>query len=263
MEPGHDPQLGVFGKHPVVGDFFKRGLDREPFDLLDTLLSDALEALQSAHPETWRDVFDKAGPVRFWSGLTGTGLPAMNGCIIPSRDRSGRRFPLMVVDQTGRRPPPTWVFDQDHYDALQTRLQDAAEIREGGVDAVLNVLMQPLDADLDVPSELAWSAPRGTQFWAVNDTMTADDLWEQAAVEDHRRCVSRRSYMWIAHRTEGAALIAQDGVPTGKALAWLWAQKPPEPVPDEHDEPLEENDDGDDGLETLGDAAEPERGEAL
>lgn len=88
---------GFHGKLPTRGDFVTRRVPAATVAVLDDWLEEGIafgrEALGNAWPETFRD-----GPLwRFAFDAGVAGPRAMTGVMVPSRDRVGRAFPLLVA----------------------------------------------------------------------------------------------------------------------------------------------------------------------
>ncbi|WP_299911708.1 type VI secretion system-associated protein TagF [uncultured Paracoccus sp.] len=82
---------GFFGKLPARGDFVTRGLPPGTRPLVDRWLTRMLAPL-ARQPENW--------PPQGFRALLGHGEEALALLILPSRDTSGREFPLAAVSPT-------------------------------------------------------------------------------------------------------------------------------------------------------------------
>lgn len=94
-EPGTAP--GFFGKIPDKGDFVVRRLSRAFLDPWEAWLHAALEASRCQLTEAWLPAYLTSPIWRFAlsAGLCGDAVVA--GLIMPSVDRVGRYFPLVVA----------------------------------------------------------------------------------------------------------------------------------------------------------------------
>jgi type VI secretion system protein ImpM len=93
----HPRAAGFFGKLPSRGDFVGDGLSpalvRRWDAWLQRVLPDALAALGPEGGEAW-----DAAPAWLLSPMAGLcGGQAWTGAMLPSRDRAGRRFPLLLA----------------------------------------------------------------------------------------------------------------------------------------------------------------------
>lgn len=145
---------GLFGKLPMLGDFVSRGLGSEDLRRIDTWLAQGMLALQSS-AENWMQPY-LVSPV--WQCLIPAGRlceRACAGALMPSVDRVGRYFPLLVT-----RP-------------LSTQIDGAAIVRELAdvavhLPAALHELLPPevLLERLAQPSTRAVAAPDGERLLA-------------------------------------------------------------------------------------------------
>lgn len=99
---------GWHGKLPTVSDFAGRRLDPRFVELWDGAVSASLAALREAEGEHWVDIY-LACPI--WRFLLGAGaLPApfdgvaWTGVLMPSVDRVGRYYPLILAASLGDLP---------------------------------------------------------------------------------------------------------------------------------------------------------------
>ncbi len=114
-----EPRLTLFGKHPAFGDFI--AVDAP--DPLRTILSDwcdtSFAAARADMGESWAARYDAMLPLRFWMGEALTGLDQpFAGALAFSRDKVGRRSPLILGWAVAGFPPP---FDGDDLHARRGR----------------------------------------------------------------------------------------------------------------------------------------------
>lgn len=103
---------GWWGKLPGTGDFSHRRLADGELALLDDWLQTELGALRLRHP-SWQTAYLGA-PI--WHFVLGAGLLGSDevlGLLMPSVDRVGRYFPLLIVQTTsearaGGAGPASW-----------------------------------------------------------------------------------------------------------------------------------------------------------
>ncbi|WP_227271913.1 type VI secretion system-associated protein TagF [Roseobacter weihaiensis] len=94
---GTQIHTGYFGKVPVHGDFVGHGLPRPVEDALDTWLRAAMRASQAQLGRGWLDAF-LVTPVWHFAAPPGTfGPVSVLGVMMPSVDRVGRYFPLVIA----------------------------------------------------------------------------------------------------------------------------------------------------------------------
>jgi type VI secretion system protein ImpM len=88
---------GFWGKIPSRGDFVGSGLARDAVAAWDGWVSAALAASQGALGEAWMPAWMEA-PVWCFAAAPGCfGRAALAGLWMPSADRAGRAFPLLIA----------------------------------------------------------------------------------------------------------------------------------------------------------------------
>ena len=88
---------GWFGKLPSRGDFLRAGLPRRFTDPLDVWLQAALTVSRAALGEAWTEAWLEAPVWRFSLPAGACGPDPAIGVMLPSVDRAGRYFPLILV----------------------------------------------------------------------------------------------------------------------------------------------------------------------
>ncbi|MQX35935.1 type VI secretion system-associated protein TagF [Roseospira navarrensis] len=143
--------IGFHGKLPAHGDFVRRGLDHQVAEAWDTWLGRLMSALRDdLGEETWLETY-LTGPV--WRFALGAGISgrAQTGVVVPSVDRVGRYFPLMLAAPVDDLP------------SLAAVLRDGRPLLDALEDLALAVLEadQPLTAeDLEEAlHDLEWAWP--------------------------------------------------------------------------------------------------------
>jgi type VI secretion system ImpM family protein len=189
--------LGIYGKHPAKGDFLETGLPPALLQVLERWLDTVLAECRATLGGDWERVWDQAGPgrpvLRFWLGEDIWGQ-AICGVMAPSRDRVGRRFPLVMLytdpDPAAVPPPPVVSTDQGWYDRAEAHLR--ARLEAPALDAVARLL-----DGVSLPDGLEEAPMPGTaDFWAAGGDATA--LLADIVLTDHRRAAAGRSYWWLA-----------------------------------------------------------------
>jgi len=97
--PTEIDRIGFFGKLPTHGDFVSAGLGRPVQNAIDAWLRESLLTIEQEFGKDWERRF-KAMPG--WRFIVEDGLwgPAtIAGVIVPSLDRVGRHFPLVIAAQ--------------------------------------------------------------------------------------------------------------------------------------------------------------------
>lgn len=173
---------GWYGKLPALGDFASRRLAPEWIAQWDAWLAAGLLQLREAAPETWLDNYLASPAWRFallpGSLPDGSGEGLRVGVLVPSVDRVGRYFPLVVVSAPLPRPADgaqvaaLWHWAGQLEEIAVQALQDdwSAE----ALDAALANTPLPVfhAADAAVPaalaallSQAAWDGLQGCSLW--------------------------------------------------------------------------------------------------
>ncbi len=147
-----DPQIsvrgyGFWGKLPSRGDFLGNGLSKALIAAWDSWISSGLAASQAAMGEDWQPAWMEA-PVWCFSASAGCfGTDAVSGLWMPSVDRAGRMFPLLIAAECST--VPEWFLQAE----------------DAGRAALAEVLgPEALAARLPAPVAVAETAT-GTYWW--------------------------------------------------------------------------------------------------
>lgn len=211
LSVGH---AGLYGKHPGFGDFIAAGLPETVLSGLGDWLQSALGAWRDGAGDGWQAAFDASPRLAFWIGPVLAGGTALRGVWAASHDRTGRRFPLLVMQTGGAAPVADGA--QDFYD-------DAGRLLDGLIAADTfdpRETAQRLQAELPAPSQD--DQPGWPTFWARNDQQGPQDLLAQLPAADHAHAISARSYCWFAGAM-GSGVLACQGLPGPAELGWLIA----------------------------------------
>ena len=101
----------IFGKLPGHGDFIARGMPGDVRETIDLWLAEWLAAARAACGASFESAYEAAAPWLFEG-------PNATAVLMPSMDRVGRLFPLLVVTAPDR---PT----QAVYDAMVDAVADS------------------------------------------------------------------------------------------------------------------------------------------
>lgn len=176
---------GWYGKLPALGDFASRRLAPEWIAQWDAWLAAGLHQLRETSPDTWLADYLASPAWRFallpGSLPDGSGDGLRVGVLVPSVDRVGRYFPLVVVSAPlpapadGVQVAALWQWAGQVEEIAVQALQDdwSAE----ALDAALAALQSPdvPTADGAVPAALttllshaAWDGLQGCSLWMHN-----------------------------------------------------------------------------------------------
>lgn len=202
----------IYGKHPAFGDFIGAGLPLAVQERLEAWLNAMLADLRIGWAAAWETSFDAAPALFFWVGGRVTGDTALCGVMVASKDKVGRRFPLLAGAVGNGHLPP--VLDAGKTLPADTLAQ--LEVLEPDATAGAAGILQTLTID-DVEDQ-----PIEPAFWASRQDPDATQLWADVATADHLRAAATRSYWWLGNGAD-AALYATEGWPDATAIAWLMA----------------------------------------
>jgi type VI secretion system protein ImpM len=204
--------LGIIGKHPGFGDFLAHGVSDPARQGLDSWLTACLPPLRDRLGEGWERFWDEAPTLRFFVGRALAGR-TLAGVLRPSRDRVGRRFPLILLAEGAALPPPVVDAGQGFHAAMEAHL-DRMQPGEGA-----RSLLEGFDPALLPAAETEVDLAEGPTVWAQRGDGDLARLLAEAAPVDHARAATARSYWWVAGPK--AIWLAQPGMPGADAMGWL------------------------------------------
>ncbi len=207
--------FGLYGKHPAFGDFLSNNLTATAEAALIPWMTEVFAAVRDGLGDEWTGVFDAAAPLRFWVGGNIFGSAPLFGVVAPSRDRVGRRFPLLLVAEDWARQPPVLDSDQQVYEALEAHIAALEPEVDKGARGLLAGLpeFEPDDSAAEA------FAPG---YWAANPSAPVEELFGTVRDTDHLRAAALRSYWWSAGtERRAAALYSCTGLPEADGMRWL------------------------------------------
>lgn len=212
--------IGIMGKHPEYGDFLRWGLSDPIVDGLTRWTDAVLPPLRDQMGEEWGAFWDNSQTLRFWIGRGVMGR-TLTGVFQPSRDRVGRRYPLLLLCEGAHVPAPMVQQDQGPWEAMEAHL---AQMQAGqGAKALLEGLQ------FDLPVEDAHTAAEGPTLWAHHPEGNLGALLRSAAEVDAMRAQVLRSYWWTdAADGRAPVWLGCPGLPEAAGLGWLLAGVPAE-----------------------------------
>ncbi len=173
---------GWYGKLPALGDFASRRLTPEWIAQWDAWLAAGLHQLREAAPDTWLNDY-LASPAWRFALLPGclpdgSGDGLRVGVLIPSVDRVGRYFPLVVVSPQLPRPADgaavaaLWQWTGQLEEIAVAALHDdwSAEALEAALADALPPAPQHAGTPVPAPltallSQAAWDGLQGCSLW--------------------------------------------------------------------------------------------------
>lgn len=238
------PVLGWYGKLPSAGDFTGRGLSYDIVTQLDAWLQSGLVQLRHRYPD-WQYFFSHSPT---WSFLIPGGMLCghpLVGCLMPSHDKVGRAYPLMVLRslwpnrslQQELPPQGRWhsqaielMLDARHetFGVEQFDLEYRRVASSPAPPLMQSVSTRPAKS-LDVLT-LFDAAPTAAN--GINPATSQDPskLFWAGALDDWPGRNGRISYWWTLGGGPSAQRVVHDGPLTTQLLIDLLTR--------EHDKPL-------------------------
>ncbi|CDZ49592.1 type VI secretion system-associated protein TagF [Neorhizobium galegae] len=165
-------RIGFFGKLPTHGDFVWTGLGRKLHGAIDAWLQSSLEAIQAEFGGQWERRFRSMPSWRFiveqdlWVPAT------VAGVIVPSLDRVGRSFPLVVAAQLhGFSGDPRSLCLDDTWFVATEGLAETSARRDFDIDTFTTNLKQlrpPRPGQFYDGVEPSSFTQPGTFWWRMN-----------------------------------------------------------------------------------------------
>jgi type VI secretion system protein ImpM len=216
---------GWYGKIASLGDFAGRRLPPEFVAAVDHWLQQVLTESRQSLGEGWLDAYLTAPVWRFvlFPPVIGKGLWA--GILMPSVDKVGRYFPLLIAAELARLPSEPGSASLDGWlarlDEIALATLDSSSTPEG-FDASLLACPAPAAADLGgeaLRSPLARETPTTVGL----PTGTDFSAYLAAAAMAALAAESLGRSLWWAPTGENReiAVISATGLPDGKTFATM------------------------------------------
>ncbi|MBB2674415.1 UNVERIFIED_ORG: type VI secretion system protein ImpM [Rhizobium esperanzae] len=171
--PAETDRIGFYGKLPSHGDFVSMGLGHSLQSALDAWMQAGLQAAQQELGEDWKRRFRSMPAWRFIieRGLWGPATVA--GVLLPSLDRVGRSFPLVIAAQLhGFTEHPRQLYLDNTWFTAAEAIAESSARRDFDINhftASLKRLrtLRPADlAENEILQDRASS--RGTIWWRID-----------------------------------------------------------------------------------------------
>ncbi|PRH88307.1 type VI secretion system-associated protein TagF [Labrys okinawensis] len=139
--PSENDGIGFFGKVPSHGDFVSTGLGRQAETELVNWLQSGLQESEQTLGTQWENLFHASPPWRFVIERSLWGHATMVGILLPSRDRVGRSFPLVIAARLGNYEGPArlFCFDESWFTAAEA-IAETSTLRDFDITAFLGGL---------------------------------------------------------------------------------------------------------------------------
>lgn len=169
---GEIDRIGFFGKLPTHGDFVSWGLPVELQRQLQDWLQSGLQTVHEKMGEGWRGAFKAMPSWRFiveqglWSPLP------LAGVLVPSADRVGREFPLVILSQIhASADHPFQLYKDDSWFTAVEAIAESGVQRDFQLESFTTALqklrsLRPLDAEEDAARGASKRA-KETLWWRV------------------------------------------------------------------------------------------------
>jgi len=144
--------IGFFGKLPAYPDFVRQNAGSPLARALDTWIHEGVAQMNVQGGDDWKTRFDAAVPKNFLFHVDDPSK-LLVGVLVPSRDKSGRRYPFSIFanaasgkngQQVHLMPEAFGVFLKAAGRMLGDLNSAAEEVRSGKVSALATVLPQNL-----------------------------------------------------------------------------------------------------------------------
>jgi type VI secretion system protein ImpM len=103
-------RIGFFGKLPSRGDFVRFGLSQSATTAWDQWLQAVLPKAEAWFGDNWSEIWRAVRPWRFTFGPGVCGPVSLSGLWLPSIDKVGRTFPLLIAAEVA--PMVDTFFDE-------------------------------------------------------------------------------------------------------------------------------------------------------
>lgn len=182
IKPGQKPavaasesdRIGFFGKIPSHGDFISEGIDREFVARLDEWLRTGLHACADHYGASWSSIFSNSQPIRFIVESGAWSDSAYAGILLPSRDRVGRKYPLVVLAQLAmfRLHPRTLYLDETWFMAAEalaeTSMNEDFDMHRF-TSAIRRLRLPKPKIDEDAPAAIARPDKPTSLWWRIDE----------------------------------------------------------------------------------------------
>lgn len=213
---------GFYGKLPARGDFIGRRFARPFVDVWDNWLQEAMLACRSALGPHWLETYLTSPVWRFALAASACGPSAVAGLVIPSVDKVGRYFPLMLGRELAPEVDPACFVPAaaSWYQALEDLALSA--LSEGFDLASFDRPLPAIAIGSAAPKAgpAAAPAPPGRHIAFDADADAGSQL--AALCRDHEGATDRRTLWWTSGSEHVApCLLICPGLPSAASFPSL------------------------------------------
>ncbi|MEL6617290.1 MAG: type VI secretion system-associated protein TagF [Pseudomonadota bacterium] len=212
----------IYGKHPAFGDFLAHGLEHSVLSNFDAWLEGILPPLKKELGDDWERAWASAPPLNFWLGPDIIGAPLI-GVFLPSQDKVGRRFPLILGLTGVVSPPPLHpAHDEGPYIAIASHIAQFEVPKDGTRGAA--TLIEGFEAP--ALQGVVYEEGQDGTIWGHRDDGDLRRLFNDAVVADAQKAQLGRSHWWHAGLPDrSAGWLAANGLPDLTAMRWLLTER--------------------------------------
>jgi type VI secretion system protein ImpM len=146
---------GYFGKVSTLGDFVSRGLPDGLVAAWDAWLQQCIHASRQQLGDQWLNHYLTSPVWRFAISPGILGPEGLGGVMMPSVDRVGRYFPLMI-GAVGAPPLLDWFHKQvAWYDAVEEMARASLDVAFG-LQQFASAPEPGIQADQPMPTDVSW-----------------------------------------------------------------------------------------------------------
>jgi type VI secretion system protein ImpM len=215
---------GVYGKLPARGDFITRRFGRPVIEAWNAWLQPAILASRDTLAERWLEIYLTSPIWRFALGAENCGPNTLVGVLLPSVDKVGRYFPLMLGRELAPGIELTGVIAQASpwYRTVE-ELALAALAPEFRLEAFEDPIALDVDATVMAPEATEPLAPPGLHIPLGGDARSV------ALRHAHQPLAQGRTLWWTSGSEHVVpCLLICPGMPSSPSFASLldgdWAR---------------------------------------
>ena len=195
---------GVYGKYPGKRDFVATNVPRSVLAPLEAWLQGGMASSRESLGRAWEGAYLVQPIWSFWIGASVTGVDCA-GALVPSVDRIGRHFPLVILAHAGPETaglaPWRRIMSSEWPASVHERLLSAlGDHPPSEQQMLIDGLSDPEAADKTIPEG---AAPIGNGHRIIIQGAESEPAAEAVASIHHLTCDTMRSIWW----TGGSGLV--------------------------------------------------------
>ena len=174
---------GFYGKLPAKGDFLTRGLPREFIDRWDDWLQTGMNDSRQSLGDGWLQTYLTSPLWRFVVSANTLSAAPWAGVFMPSMDKVGRYFPMMIATELSTEAQPLLVaaFSNSWFDAMEEQLLSALDNEHLDMDQFDNAVQSvPMPESTALPPVSSTSVDQGIRLPLGTDANVASLFLQQS-----------------------------------------------------------------------------------